>query len=137
MKLPTQSFLSPLPAAAPPLLPPSQFRRILEKLFFQPERECKRGIRERTSELSGPAPPPFYQALETAAGPLESSVATCPWTTLSLGFLFALSAKCFQGETGNAPPGDILLVAWGGGTGVFALELGRSFPEPAFLYGFQ
>lgn len=53
MRLHTQSFLSPLPAAATPLLPLPLFRRILEKLFFQPERECWRGIRERISELRG------------------------------------------------------------------------------------
>ncbi|EPY86020.1 mothers against decapentaplegic 7 isoform 3-like protein [Camelus ferus] len=74
----------------------------------------------------------------------RAPVATCLWAALSLGFIFAISAKRFQWETGNAHPRDILLVARGGRTGictihpgVFGSELGNPFPELAFLYGFQ
>ena len=56
--------------------------------------------------------PHFTQGMETAARSLESSMATCLWAPLSLGFLFAILAKRFQWEAGNAHSMDVLLVTW-------------------------
>ena len=118
MRLPTWSFLSPLPDAATPQPTLPRWRRILGKLFLHLRENARAGLeREPKGGGGGGARqaqphPLFTQGMDTAARSLESSMAPCLWAPLSLGFLFAVLAKRFQWETGNAHSMDILLVTW-------------------------